>query len=116
MASWFTVMAPLLPELIRAARPIFTRNAEPSQVPKQIAELQDAVLHNDQAIKTVAAEMAQTLGALTRASQELENTLLGLRHAQSGLERRLRRANAVATIAATAAVLAFAVAAYALGR
>ncbi|GAB3345896.1 hypothetical protein [Marilutibacter aestuarii] len=116
MASWFTVMAPLLPELVRAARPMFTRNAEPSQVPKQIAELQDAVLHNDQAIKTVAAEMEQTLATLTRASQELENTLLGLRHALAAQERSLRRAQAIAVVAATAAVLAFAVAAYALAN
>lgn len=116
MASWFTVMAPLLPELIRAARPIFTRNAEPSQVPKQIAELQDAVLHNDQAIKTVAAEMEQTLGALTRASQEIETALLGLRHAQSQLDSRLRRANTVAAVAVTIAALAFALAAYTLAR
>lgn len=116
MASWFTVMAPLLPELIRAARPIFTRNAEPSQVPKQIAELQDAVLHNDHSIKTVAREMEQTLSALTQASQELETTLHGLRHSQVLLERRLRRANTVAVVAVTAALLAFAVAAYALAR
>lgn len=116
MASWFTVMAPLLPELVRAARPMFTRNAEPSQVPKQIRELQDAVLQNDQAIKTVASEMEQTLATLTRASQELETTLLGLRHALGEQEKRVRRATAVSMVAATIALLAFAVAAYALAN
>ncbi|QDH70540.1 hypothetical protein [Marilutibacter alkalisoli] len=116
MASWFTVMAPLLPELIRAARPMFTRNAEPSQVPKQIGELQDAVLHNDQAIKTLAAEMEQTLATLTRASQELETTIAGLRHRQELLERRLHRAHAGMAVAIAVALLAFAVAAYALTR
>lgn len=116
MASWFTVMAPLLPELVRAARPIFTRNAEPSQVPKQIAELQDAVLQNDQAIKTLASEMEQTLQGLTGASQQLETTLLGLRHALGAQEKRLARSQLLSTVAVTAALLAFAVAAYALAR
>ena len=55
MAAWFTVVAPLLPELIRAARPMFTRGKEPSQIPQQIRELQDAVDQNHQAIKTLAA-------------------------------------------------------------
>jgi len=75
MAAWFTVVAPLLPELIRAARPMFTRSREPSQIPQQIRELQDAVDHNDQAIKTLAGEMEQTLSALKQASAQLEATL-----------------------------------------
>jgi hypothetical protein len=114
MASWFTVMAPLLPELIRAARPMFTRNASPSQVPQQISELQDAVLQNDQAIKTLAAEMEQTLATLTRASQELETTITGLRHRQEVLERQLHRSHVGMVVATTVSLLAFAVAAYAL--
>jgi hypothetical protein len=116
MATWFTVVAPLLPELIRAARPMFTRSREPDQIPRQIGELQDAVVHNDQAIKTLAAEMEQTLATLTRASQELETTITGLRHMQGVLEQRLRRSNTIAVVAVSAALLAFAVAAYALAR
>ena len=116
MSAWFSVVAPLLPELIRAARPIFTRSREPSQVPQQIRELQDAVDHNDQAIKTLATEMAQTLASLKQASQELERTLGELRLEQMRMQRQLSLVQTVATVAASVAVLAFAVAAYALAR
>lgn len=118
MAAWFTVVAPLLPELIRAARPMFTRSREPSQIPQQIRELQDAVDRNDLAIRTLAGEMEQTLSALKQASAQLEATLAELRHAQAAQERRLLRLQWVAAVAATAAVLAFAfaIAAWVLAR
>lgn len=116
MAAWFTVVAPLLPELIRAARPMFTRSREPSQIPQQIRELQDAVDRNDQAIRTLAGEMEQTLSTLKQASSQLEGTIADLRRAQTEQEARLRQLQWVATAAATAAVLAFAVAAWALAR
>ena len=106
----------LLPELIRAARPIFTRSREPSQVPQQIRELQDAVDHNDQAIKALATEMAQTLSSLKQASLALERTLGELRLEQARMERRLTLAQTIAAVAASVALLAFAVAAYALAR
>ncbi|MDR0184943.1 hypothetical protein [Lysobacter arvi] len=116
MAAWFTVVAPLLPELIRAARPMFTRSREPSQIPQQIRELQDAVDHNDQAIKTLASEMEQTLAALKQASAQLEATLVELRREQAEHARRLQLMQWVTGAAITAAVLAFGVAAYALAR
>ncbi|MDI9239347.1 hypothetical protein QLQ15_10570 [Lysobacter sp. LF1] len=116
MAAWFSVVAPLLPELLRAARPMFTRSREPSQIPQQIRELQDAVDRNDQAIRTLAGEMEQTLSALKQASSQLESTLVELRRQQVEHERRLLRLQWVAAVAATAAVLAFAVAAWALAR
>ncbi|HEY5851792.1 MAG TPA: hypothetical protein VIT62_13620 [Lysobacter sp.] len=114
MAAWFTVVAPLLPELIRAARPMFTRGKEPTQIPQQIRELQDAVDLNHQAIKTLAAEMEMTLTALKQASLELERTIAELRQRQAVQEQRLMRTQMLAVVAATASVLAFAVAAYAL--
>jgi len=92
MAGWFTVVAPLLPELIRVARPMFTRSREPSQIPQQIRELQDAVDHNDQAIKALASELEQTLAALKQASTEAERTLAGLR--QSRCARKAAAASA----------------------
>lgn len=116
MAGWFTVMAPLLPELIRAARPMFTRGREPSQIPQQIRELQDAVDHNDQAIKALAGELEQTLAVLKQASLEAERTIVGLRQSQEALEKGLQRAQVVSTVAVTMAALAFAVAAFALAR
>lgn len=116
MAAWFTIVAPLLPELLRAARPMFTRSREPSQIPQQIRELQDAVDRNDQAIRTLAGEMEQTLSALKQASAQLESTLVDLRGQQARQEARLRVMQWVAGAALTAAVLAFAIAAYALAR
>jgi chromosome segregation ATPase len=116
MAAWFTLVAPLLPELIRAARPMFTRSREPSQIPQQIRELQDAVDRNDQAIRTLASEMEQTLAALKQASAQLENTIVDLRRQQAEQERRLQLMQWVAGGAAATAVLAFAVAVYALAR
>jgi ABC-type transporter Mla subunit MlaD len=116
MAAWFSVVAPLLPELIRAARPMFTRSREPSQIPQQIRELQDAVDHNDQAIKTLAGEMEQTLAALKQASGALERTIDTLRQSQEKLEARAARLQVLAVAAVTTAALAFAVAAYALAR
>lgn len=114
MAAWFTVVAPLLPELIRAARPMFTRGKEPNQIPQQIRELQDAVDQNHQAIKTLAAEMEMTLTALKQASLELERTIVELRQRQALQEQRLMRVQIAAAVAATVAALSFAVAAYAL--
>ncbi|MGO4220880.1 hypothetical protein AB4Y64_03310 [Lysobacter sp. TAF61] len=114
MAAWFTVVAPLLPELIRAARPMFTRSKEPTQIPQQIRELQDAVDQNHQAIKTLAAEMEMTLTALKQASMELERTIAELRQQQAAQEQRLVRVQLVSVVAATVALLSFAVAAYAL--
>ncbi|HEY5805014.1 MAG TPA: hypothetical protein VIT90_15100 [Lysobacter sp.] len=116
MAAWFTVVAPLLPELLRAARPMFTRSKEPTQIPQQIRELQDAVDQNHQAIKTLAAEMEMTLTALKQASLELERTIAELRQRQALQEQRLMRTQIVAVVAATASALAFAVAAYALAN
>ncbi|MBU8976270.1 MULTISPECIES: hypothetical protein [unclassified Lysobacter] len=116
MAAWFTVVAPLLPELIRAARPMFTRSREPSQIPQQIRELQDAVDRNDQAIRTLAGEMEQTLSALKQASTQLESTLADLRRQQAEHDRRLHAMQWIVGVAVTAAVLAFAVAAFALAR
>lgn len=116
MAAWFTVVAPLLPELIRAARPMFTRSREPSQIPQQIRELQDAVDRNDQAIRTLAGEMEQTLSVLKQASAQLENTIAELRRQQAEQDRRLHAMQWVAGVAIAAAALAFAVAAYALAR
>lgn len=116
MAAWFTIVAPLLPELIRAARPMFTRSKEPSQIPQQIRELQDAVDRNDQAIRTLAGEMEQTLSALKQASAQLEATPVDLRRQQLEHERRLQLMQWVAGVAATVAVLAFGVAVFALTR
>ena len=107
MAAWFTVAAPLIPEILRLARPYFTRPpqqaiAPPSDVVAvQIAELQDVAAQNAESIKVLAAEMQKTITSLQQASMTLE--------------QRLRRAHrlSLASLAVAAAALAVAVATYA---
>ncbi|MCD9028920.1 hypothetical protein LDO26_11945 [Luteimonas sp. BDR2-5] len=110
-AAWITVVAPYLPEIVRLARPIFTRM--PPQVDigqqrridvieAQIGELQDAASQNADSIGKLAADMQQTMQALQLGAERLE--------------RRLVLSNRLAIAAATAAALAFAVAAYALAN
>lgn len=104
MAAWFTVVAPFLPDIIQMAKPIFTRPktpvATPDLVPQQIIELQDVAARNAGAIGLLAEEMQKTIASLQQASLELD--------------RKLHRAQLMALVATTVAVLSFALAAYAL--
>ena len=109
MAAWFTVAAPLIPEILRLARPYFTRapqQALPQSdvVAVQIVELQDVAAQNAESIKVLAAE--------------IQKTLAGLQEASMVLEQRLRRARIVslAALAVAGAALAFAAAAFVLSR
>lgn len=106
MAAWFTVVAPFLPDIIQMAKPIFTRPksplAAPDLVPKQITELQDAAAQNADAIRLLAEEMQHTIASLQQASVELD--------------QKLTHAYRLGVIALTAAVLGFALAAYALAN
>ena len=111
-AAWISVVAPYLPEIIRLARPIFTRTPPPlvdmgqqrrlDVIDAQIVELQDAAIQNADSIGKLAADMQKTIEALQLGAERAE--------------QRLHRAQVIATVAATAATLAFAVAAWALVR
>jgi uncharacterized phage infection (PIP) family protein YhgE len=114
MAAWFTVVAPFLPDIIQMAKPMFTRDKGADQVPQQIKELQDAATLNAAAVKQLAGEMQRTLASLQQGATQLETTLAALQQRNGALERELRRANRLSLVAATAAVLAFALSAYAL--
>ncbi|PBJ82774.1 hypothetical protein CMZ84_11680 [Lysobacteraceae bacterium NML93-0399] len=109
-AAWITVVAPYLPEIVRLARPIFTR-APPALpdagqqrrndlIDAQIVELQDAASQNADSIGKLAADMQKTLDALQVGAARAE--------------RRLVRAQILAIVATTVAVLAFGLAAWAL--
>ena len=107
MATWFTAVAPILPELIRMAKPMFTRTRggkppDPALLDRQIAELQDAAARNAESVRGLAEEMQRTLEALQAGAVRLE--------------ARLRLVQLLAVVAVTVAGLAFAVAAYALAR
>lgn len=116
MAAWFTVVAPFLPDIIQMAKPMFTRDKGADLVPQQIKELQDAATQNAGAVKQLAGEMQHTLASLQQGATGLETTLAALQDRNSALEREVRRANQFALAAATAAVLAFALSAWALVR
>jgi len=92
------------------ARPLFTRTppADNSQqrrldvIGEQIAELQDAATQNADSIRKLATDMQKTIEVLQVGADQAE--------------WRLRRASQLTLVATTVAILAFALAAYALAR
>jgi len=109
-ATWITIAASSLPEIIRMARPLFTRTSPADNnhqsridlIGEQIAQLQDAATQNADSIRKLATDMQKTIEVLQVGADQAE--------------RRLRRASQMTLIATTVAVLAFALAAYALAR
>jgi hypothetical protein len=109
-ATWITLAAPYLPDIIKLARPLFTRTPQADNtqqlrmdvIGEQIAELQDAATQNADSIKKLATDMQKTIEVLQAGADQAE--------------RRLRRAGQLTLIATTVAILAFALAAYALAR
>lgn len=109
-ATWITIAAPYVPDIIKLARPLFTRTppADNSQqlrldlVGEQITELQNAASQNADSIRKLATDMQKTLEVLQLGSERLQKQLV--------------TAQVLGLIAATAAILAFAVAAYALAH
>jgi CHASE3 domain sensor protein len=109
-ATWITIAASSLPEIIRMARPLFTRTPPVDNghqqrmdvIGEQIIELQDAATQNADSIRKLATDMQKTIEVLQVGADQAE--------------RRLRRANQMVLIATTVAILAFALSAYALAR
>jgi hypothetical protein len=111
-AGWITVVAPYLPEIVRLARPIFTRTPPPlvdlgqqrrnDVIDAQITELQDAASQNADSIGKLAADMQKTIEVLQLGAARVE--------------KRLLRAQVLAVVSTTVAVLAFGLAAWALAR
>ena len=107
-ATWITLAAPYLPDIIKLARPLFTRTPPVDNthqlrmdvIGEQIAELQDAATQNADSIRKLATDMQKTIEILQAGADQAE--------------RRLRRASQLTLVATTAAVLAFALAAFAL--
>lgn len=109
-ATWITIAASSLPEIIRMARPLFTRTPPVDDghqrrmdvIGEQILELQDAATQNADSIRKLATDMQKTIEVLQVGADRAES--------------RLRRAHQMMLIATTVAILAFALAAYALAR
>ena len=109
-ATWITIAASSLPEIIRLARPLFTRTPQVDNshqlrldvIGEQIAELQDAATQNADSIRKLATDMQKTIEVLQVGADRAE--------------RRLRRANTLTLVATTMATLAFVLAAWTLAR
>ncbi|RZA34903.1 MAG: hypothetical protein EOP92_13280 [Lysobacteraceae bacterium] len=109
-ATWITIAAPYLPDIIKLARPLFTRTPPVDNthqlrmdvIGEQIAELQDAATQNADSIRKLATDMQKTLEVLQQGAEQAE--------------RRLRRTGAMLAVATTMAVLAFVLAAYSLAQ
>ena len=106
MSAWFAIAAPYIPEIIKIARPLFTRgNPQEKSIEvmtQQIAELQTAAIQNAESIKLLASEMQHTIEALQSGSAKLEN--------------KLELARTLLIISATISILAVCIAAYALAH
>ena len=109
-ATWITIAASSLPEIIRLARPLFTRTPQVDNshqlrldvIGEQIAELQAAATQNADSIRKLATDMQKTIEVLQVGANRAE--------------RRLRRANTLTLVATTMATLAFVLAAWTLAR
>lgn len=106
MAGWLALAVPYIPEIIKIARPLFTRGNPQEKsaeiVAQQIAELQAAVIQNSESIKLLATEMQHTIEALQKGATDLE--------------KKLARAGILLIISTTISVLAISIAAYALAH
>lgn len=106
MAAWFAHALPYIPDLIKLARPLFTRSKPQDQVPevvaRQITELQEIAAQNTDAIKTLAIEMQNTINSLQAGAEALTN--------------ELRLVRALALVCVIAAILAVGLAAFALAN
>lgn len=104
MATWFAHALPYIPDLIKLAKPLFTRSKPQDQGPeivaRQISELQDSAAQNTDAIKTLAVEM--------------QNTIDSLQAGADALVKELRWARTISVVSIVAAMIAVGLAAYAL--
>lgn len=85
MAAWLPVLKAALPyvsNIVAAALPVFTARRGPDAsaelVSRQIAELQDAVTQNAEAVKGLAAQVEKTITALDGGEAELTRRLATL--------------------------------------
>ena len=110
-ATWITLAVNYAPDIIKLARPLFTRTPPQMDNPhqlrmdiigSQIVELQDAATQNADSIRKLATDMQKTIEVLQLGAERAEY--------------RLQQSNRLVLIATTIAALAFALAAYALAN
>src|SRR3954451_17973455 len=77
MAAWLPALKALLPyatQIVTAAIPAFTRKTGTAQdvIPEQIQELQGAIMHNAEAVKTIAPEMQQIITSIDSGAVRIQ--------------------------------------------
>ena len=99
MPAWLPVLKAALPyvsNIVAAAVPVFTnrkgQNGSAELVSRQIAELQEAVTGNAEAVKGLAAQVEKTITALDAGEADLAQRLATLQEA-------LARCESMATLA-----------------
>ena len=104
MAAWLPVLKAALPyvsNIVAAALPVFTARRGPDAsaelVSRQIAELQDAVTHNAEAVKGLAAQVEKTITALDGGEAELARRLAALQETLGRCESAANLVQAQAT-------------------
>lgn len=109
MAAWLATAVPLIPEVIRLAKPFFSRKPQEAlpDLVTSIRELQDASLQNADAITKNADALATFAGNTQKSVELLQCTV-------TQLHKELKMVRSIALVAVTAAVLAFFLAAVAL--
>lgn len=82
MAAWLPavkVVLPYLAQIVAAALPAFTQKTDKGEsadlTRRQIAELQEAVTHNAESIKTLAAQLEQVINDLESASVKIDKEM-----------------------------------------
>lgn len=107
--AWITTAVPLIPEVIRLATPYFAR--KPTE---KAPDLAAAVAELQEASRTNATAITRNAEALAAFAENTQKYIEALQTNAVALKRELAVARTVAIAAATAAGLAFALAAYAL--
>lgn len=104
MAAWLPVLKAALPyisNIVAVAVPVFTsrkeQDASAGLVSQQIAELQEAVIRNTEAVKGLAAQVEQTITALDAGEADLAQRLANLQDALARCENTATQAQAQAT-------------------
>ncbi len=106
MAAWLTLLKASLPyisQIVTATLPAFT--AKPSTaksaevVPTQIAELQSAVTHNAETVRALATQLKGTIEGIDTGAAKLEQEI-------KSLKRLARLAIALALLAVAVALWA----------
>lgn len=86
MAVWLPILKASLPfitQIVSSAIPAFTsksaREKADDIVPRQIAELQSAVIQNAESVKTLAAQMKDTIEGIDAGAETLQKEITMLK-------------------------------------